>query len=172
MKNIILALVALLLVTGLTYAQPNLERSVKYMVPLVQNETDTIPGTESGGLGNGKVGWMRVDGDDVYLTYSAVDSVQVNLYVDYADSGYSPGTGTSSYAIPFGTVAVAAGDTLNSAAAASKMGIVVRTIRNPITNSIGGARYVRFRAFALNNANFAGLASDRVIRVTVLRIKR
>lgn len=173
MKNIIFALVALLLVSGLASAQPNIETSSKYYVYIsAKNTTDTIPGHQVGAAGAGTAGWLYVGGDDVYLTYWALDSVQSNIYVDYADSGVTSRTGSSAAVIPFGTVSVAAGDTLATMDATGDIGIVKRTLRAQATNSIGGAQFIRLRMFNLNNDNFAAASGDRVVRVRVLRIKR
>ena len=174
MRSILLVVLAALLFVGVANAQPNVERVHKYLVYVsAKNTTDTIPGHEVGNGGAGYAGWIYVGGDDVMLTYWAKDSVQSNVYVDFADSGVSSGSTSSDIDdIPFGTVSVAENDTLESMDATGDMQIVTRTLRNQATNSIGGARYLRFRVWNLNADNFAAAAGDRVIRLTVLRIKR
>lgn len=171
MKKLLFVFVAMLLIVGLASAQaPNVERVSKYFVYVsAKATTDTIPGHQVGGPGAGSSGWIYIGGDDAYVSYWALDSVQSNVYVDYADTGVSA---SSAAVIPFKTVTVAAGDTLATMDETSDIGIVARTLRNPISNSIAGARYLRFRVFNLNNDNFAAAAADRVIRLTLTRIKR
>jgi len=174
MRNILFVVLAALLFVGVANSQPNLERVHKYFVYVsAKNTIDTIPGHEVGNSGAGYAGWLYVGGDDVMLTYWAKDSVQSNVYVDYADSGVTSGANSSDIDnIPFGTVTVAENDTLETMDATSDMGIVTRTLRNQATNSIGGARFLRFRVFNVDADNFAAAATDRIIRLTVLRIKR
>lgn len=173
MKNVLLALVALLLVSSLASAQPNIETTTKYYVYVsAKNTVDTIPGHQVGGGGAGTAGWMYVGQDDVYLSYWALDSVQTTFIVDYADSGVGSGTGSSAVVIPFKSVTAAEGDTLFTADNTGDIGFVSRKIRAQATNGIGGARYIRLRALSLNADNFAAAAGDRVIRCTVTRIKR
>lgn len=168
MKNVIFALVALLLVVSLSEAQ-TVSMNKYYIYVSAKNTIDTIPGHQVGASGAGYAGWLYVGNDDVYATYWALDSTQSAFTIDYADSGVSSGLGSSSRVIPFATITAAAGDTLFTADATGDIGLVKRTIRDQVTNNIGGARWIRFRVANLNADNFAAAAGDRVLRLTVIR---
>lgn len=172
MKKTLFILVALVLVVGLVYAQPNLTKTTKWMVYVsAKNTTDTIPGHQSGGLGAGSAGWINIGTDDAYVTYFACDSVNSLVYVDYADTGYGSAANSSAKSVPFETITVAAGDTLAAMDGTGDMAQVTRIIRNQITNNIDGARYIRFRVFNLDADNFAAAAGDRVIRLVLTQIR-
>lgn len=172
MKTLIVAM-ALVLAVSLGLSQgPPVSSQVFYVYASAKNTTDTIPGHQNGASGAGYAGWLYVGNDDVYISYFALDSMETLVYVDYADSGVTSSANASAAAIAFNTVAVAAGDTLLSMDGTNDYDIVTRTLRDDITNSILGARWLRFRCFHPNNDNFAAAAAGRTMRLRVTRIKR
>lgn len=165
--------VALLFLVGMANvasAQPGLQ-ATKYMVGLVINEIDTIPGTEAGGLGAGKTGWIYVGMKDVSYSIVSIDSTHYTTVVDYADSGWSPGTATSALTTGFKsyTITTVTDSVANFANAANPKNLTSRVLRQKgYVDNIPGGRYIRFRVEAPNVASkLAAAAADRTLRLVL-----
>lgn len=176
---------ALMLAAALVAAQP---LTTTYHIPFTQAEVDTIPGTESGGLGAGKTGWFYV-GDD-YLSYhiTAFDSCVVTTVIDYSDTGYVPATGSSAKSVGFITIPTAttgfwpgtlltpfasftAADSLAALAnTANPKAASGKVLRSAKVDLIPGARWVRWRMTALDaDTVHAAAANDRILRMHITR---
>jgi hypothetical protein len=174
MRTFVLILAAVVLFGATAYSQATV---LKYRVPLVLNEIDTVAGTESGGLGNGKCGWIFVGDDYVYAALTAQDSVNVQWAIDYADSAWGPQTGGSAKVTGFKTItAVAASDSMCTAVTAEwadHFGLLTRELRSPVTDVIPGAKWIRFRVKVPNvSSKMAASAADATVTLKVTRLAR
>jgi hypothetical protein len=147
----------------------------KFLVPLVNSEVDTIPGTQTGGIGNGGAGWLFVGMDDVYYTLTCVDSVQAVITFDYADSGYASASGSSAKSVGFKAATRTVGEDSLIAVAdeANPKAMVSNCLRSKQggIDKIKGAQYIR-AIITANSSKNAGLAADRTVRLHIIRIKR
>lgn len=175
MKKLLFVLVALILVVGLANAQ-TITREYYFRVPTVQNETDTIPGTQTGGIGAGGAGWLFIGTDDVEYSLMSQDSSLLTITFDYADSGYASATGSSAKSIGFKTrTRVIGEDSLSGAAAGGAnpktMISAILRARGAATTGLEGARYIRARILGVNTAVHAGAASGRTVSLRIRCLK-
>lgn len=175
MRTLLLVLVALLLLgTSDMLAQGS---STLYRVPLVANANDTIPGTQSGGVGAGAAGWIYVGDDYVSASLTSQDSVNVAWYIDYADTGYVSASTSSAKTIGhFTVVRTAAADSMCTAVTATwatHHGLLSKVLRGPSEDNIPGASWIRFRLVCASTASkFAAAAADATVSLRVHRIPR
>ena len=141
-----------------------------YYVPLAQNVTDTIPGTQTGGGGNGACGWLYIGMDNLEYSAWAVDSVNFTISIDYSDTGVSPGSGSSANStVPYLTATRTVGEDSIDNSSAGAPTIVTNVVRDRAAgvNKIEGGKWVRFRVVGINAAKFAAVAADRTIRLRI-----
>lgn len=188
MRTLAFVVAALVLLTGMSMAQPKI---TTYLIPYVQNETDTIPGTHSGGLGAGKTGWHFVGDDYVQYSIHSRDSCLVRVFVDYSDTGWASATGSSAKSVGFTTLPTAttglvpgtllttfashtAADSLVAIAdVANPMAFHGNYLRSPAIDYMPGGRYIRWRVFGVNTSEkHAAAAADRVLTLRVTQWPR
>lgn len=169
MKHLFVIALLTFLAAGLALGQ--VSQNQKFYVPLTASETDTIPGTQSGGVGAGGAGWLYVGDADVVYSITSVDSVWYTTDVDYADSGYSSAAGTSAYTVGFKTYTseytTCTDTTLAPVNSANPKILISRVLREKgYCDYIPGARWIRIRIIAAATKQ-AGLAAGRVVRLNV-----
>lgn len=174
MKKLFAVLVMLVLVAGFANSQVVVSDRL-YRVPLVLNETDTIPGTHSGGAGAGFVGWINVGSYDVEYSMTCQDSMNAYVAIDYADTGFASETAANGKDVGFKTFTrPAAEDSLVAITnVAAPKAMISRTIRSQIVDNIPGARWIRFRVTVPNTASkLAATAAGATVSLRVRTIKR
>ena len=162
-------LVIALLTFAVGLATSQVSQNYKFFVPLVNSETDTIPGTETGGPGAGGTGWLNVGDNDVVYSVTSVDSTYYTTIVDYADTGYSAATGSSAKDVGYKSYVTTV--TTDSVAipvnSANPKTLISRVIREKgYVDNIPGGRWIRIRIIAQSSKN-AGAVADRTVRVNI-----
>lgn len=168
-----LLFVVLLVAPVLVFGQ--VAQDQKFFVPLVLNETDTVPGTQTGGAGNGGAGWLYVGDLDVVYSVTSVDSTHFTVVIDYADTGYSASSGRSAYSVGYKsyTVTTVTDSIANFADEAAPMNFTSRVVRHKgYVDNIPGGQWIRFRLFGVNVADkFAATAAGRTVRLDVRTLR-
>ena len=169
-----LFVVILLSVFGLTslYAQGE-EVVAKYYVPLATTAVDTVPGTQTGGIGAAGAGWLYVGmATDIVYSLVAVDSSNFTCHVDYTDTGYVSAAGTSARVVGLSTYAVNPGGSTDSVYSLASGGANPMDFESTVlrqtggTDNIPGGRWIRFR---LTRISGAAAVADNTIRLSVYR---
>jgi len=171
----ILIFVALVFLVSMSNAQQVIQDRF-YRVPLLLNETDTVPGTQNGGAGAGGTGWLYVGPYDVEYTLTCQDSMNATIVFDYADTGYASTTGSSAKLV--GHIAatrtvnedslVAITDVANPAAMVSN---VLRN-RQGSVDKIKGASFIRARILGVNVASkLAGSVAGKTVSLRIRTLK-
>ena len=166
--------VFLALVFAFSAASAQLVTNSFFRVPLVVSEVDTIPGTESGGVGNGGAGWFYVGTDDVEYSLTSQDSMGCLVVTfDYADSAYASASGSSAKVVGFKSATRTVNEDSVSAPAnvANPKQFISNVLRcrDSGTDKIKGARWIRCIITADANQT-AGAAADRTVTLILRRL--
>jgi hypothetical protein len=195
MKKLFVVLAALLVMVTLGSGQMLVKETV-YRVPVVVAETDTVPGTEVGGIGASGTGWLYVGNNMVKYSITGYDSAHFKTYVDYADSGWAPAANRSAGATGFmtiGTINTAVLDTRGAGPLYPGTAVLApfnytctdsviycpdvanptwnygRVLRGPVWDLMPGGKWIRFRILGITK--HVVLPTKGILKLTVTQEK-